>query len=71
MLTNKTAAVTGGTRGIGLAIVKKYLENGANVVVMDSRKETVDKALDKLKEENKELQMKIVQLETEMKNKRK
>ena len=45
MLTNKTAAVTGGTRGIGLAIVKKYLENGANVVVMGSRKETVDKAL--------------------------
>ena len=42
MLTNKTAAVT---RGIGLAIVKKYLENGANVVVMGSRKETVDKAL--------------------------
>ena len=42
MLTNKTAA---GTRGIGLAIVKKYLENGANVVVMGSRKETVDKAL--------------------------
>ena len=45
MLTNKTAAVTGGTRGIGLAIVMKYLENGANVVVMGSRKETVDKAL--------------------------
>ena len=45
MLKNKTAAVTGGTRGIGLAIVKKYLENGANVVVMGSRKETVDKAL--------------------------
>ncbi len=45
MLTNKTAAATGGTRGIGLAIVKKYLENGANVVVMGSRKETVDKAL--------------------------
>ena len=45
MLTNKTAAVTGGARGIGLAIVKKYLENGANVVVMGSRKETVDKAL--------------------------
>lgn len=45
MLKNKTAAVTGGTRGIGLAIVMKYLENGANVVVMGSRKETVDKAL--------------------------
>ena len=33
--------------------------------------ENADKALDKLKEENRELQMKIVQLETEMKNKRK
>lgn len=45
MLKNKTAAVTGGTRGIGLAIAKKFLENGANVLVMGSRKETVDKAL--------------------------
>ena len=33
--------------------------------------ENAEKALDKLKEENKELQMKIVQLETEMKNHRK
>lgn len=45
MLKNKTAVVTGGTRGIGLAIVKKYLENGANVAVAGSRQETVDKAL--------------------------
>lgn len=48
MLKNKTAAVTGGTRGIGLAIAKKFLENGANVLVMGSRKETVDKALAEL-----------------------
>ena len=33
--------------------------------------ENADKAMDKLKEENKELQMKIVQLETEIKNKKK
>ena len=33
--------------------------------------ENAEKALDKLKEENRELQMKIVQLETEMKNHRK
>ena len=48
MLTGKTAIVTGGTRGIGLAIVKKYLENGANVAVAGSRQETVEKALAQL-----------------------
>ena len=48
MLTGKTAIVTGGTRGIGLAIVKKYLENGANVAIAGSRQETVEKALAQL-----------------------
>lgn len=48
MLKNKTAVVTGGTRGIGLAIVKTYLENGANVAVAGSRQETVEKALAQL-----------------------
>ncbi|MDD6200446.1 MAG: 3-oxoacyl-ACP reductase FabG [Firmicutes bacterium] len=50
MLTGKTAIVTGGTRGIGLAIVKKYLENGANVAVAGSRQETVEKAVAQLAE---------------------
>ncbi len=50
MLKNKTAVVTGGTRGIGLAIVKKYLENGAKVAVAGSRQETVEKALAGLEE---------------------
>ncbi len=45
MLKNKTAVVTGGTRGIGFAIVKRYLDNGANVAIAGSRQETVDKAL--------------------------
>ena len=48
MLKGKTAIVTGGTRGIGLAIAKKYLENGANVALAGSRKESVDKALQQL-----------------------
>lgn len=48
MLKGKTALVTGGTRGIGFSIVEKFLQNGANVVVAGSRKETVDKALSKL-----------------------
>lgn len=50
MLTGKTAAVTGGTRGIGFAIAKKYLENGANVAIAGSRRETVEKALAQLAE---------------------
>ncbi|MEZ3433837.1 MAG: 3-oxoacyl-ACP reductase FabG [Lachnospiraceae bacterium] len=52
MLKGKIAVVTGGTRGIGYAIVKKYLENGAKVVLFGSREETVEKALTSLKEEN-------------------
>ena len=48
MLKGKTAIVTGGTRGIGFAIVKKYLENGANVVLAGSRQESVQKALKQL-----------------------
>ena len=54
LLKDKVAVVTGGTRGIGYATVKKFLENGAKVVLFGSRKETVDKALASLKEENPE-----------------
>ena len=50
MLKGKSAVVTGGTRGIGFAIVKKYLENDANVAIAGSRQETVEKALAQLPE---------------------
>ncbi|MCI5511156.1 MAG: SDR family NAD(P)-dependent oxidoreductase [Oliverpabstia sp.] len=50
MLKGKTAIVTGGTRGIGFGIVKKYLENGANVAIAGSRQESVEKAIEKLPE---------------------
>ena len=45
LLKGKTAMVTGGTRGIGYAVVKVYLENGAKVALCGSR-------LEKLKAKN-------------------
>ena len=49
MLKDKIAIVTGGTRGIGYAIVEKYLANHAVVVLCGSRQETADKAVAALK----------------------
>lgn len=54
MLKGKVAIVTGGTRGIGYAIVKKYLDNGAIVVLCGSKKETAEKAVERLRQENPE-----------------
>ena len=47
-MKNKVAIVTGGTRGIGYAIVETFLKNGAKVALMGSRQSTVDAALEKL-----------------------
>ena len=52
MLEGKVAVVTGGTRGIGFATVKKFLENEAKVILLGSRKESVDKAISELKSIN-------------------
>lgn len=45
MLKDKICVVTGGTRGIGHAIVAEFLAQGATVVLFGSREETVAKAL--------------------------
>ena len=52
MLEGKVAVVTGGTRGIGFAIMKAFLEEGAKVALFGSRQETVDKAIGELKTMN-------------------
>ncbi len=51
LLEGKVAVVTGGTRGIGYAIVKTYLQQGAAVVLCGSREQTARAALEKLRSE--------------------
>ena len=52
MLKGKVAVITGGTRGIGFATAKKFLENEAKVVLLESKQETVEKAIKELKQIN-------------------
>lgn len=41
-LSGKTALVTGGTSGIGLAVVRRFVAEGAHVVVTGRRQEALD-----------------------------
>lgn len=52
MLKNKVAIITGGTRGIGFSTVRTFLKNGAKVALLGSKEETVNKAVNELKNEN-------------------
>lgn len=49
-LKDKVAVVTGGSRGIGYAVVEKYVEEGAKVAICGSKPETAQKAYDLIKE---------------------
>ncbi|MBT3686279.1 MAG: SDR family NAD(P)-dependent oxidoreductase, partial [Nitrosopumilus sp.] len=39
---NKTALITGSGTGIGQAIAKKFVENGASVIILGRRREPLD-----------------------------
>ena len=51
LLQGKTAIAPGGTRGVGLAVVRVFLQNGARVALFGSRQETADRAVAALKSE--------------------
>ena len=49
-LSGKVAIVTGSSRGIGLAIVERYAEAGAKVVISSRKQESLDEVTAQLKE---------------------
>lgn len=48
LLENKVAVVTGGAKGIGYAIARRFLEEGARVVIADTDDEAGPAAVDEL-----------------------
>lgn len=50
LVQDKVTIITGGTRGIGFAAAKKFIENGAKVSIFGETQEEVDTALAQLKE---------------------
>jgi dehydrogenase/reductase SDR family protein 4 len=55
-LDGKNAIVTGGTRGIGLAIARGFLEAGANVTICSRKQENVESAIAELSDHAANLQ---------------
>ena len=47
-LSNKTAIVTGGAQGFGLAMTKRFLDSGARVIIWDLNKLEIEKTIKKL-----------------------
>ena len=49
-LEGKTAVITGGSSGIGLATARQFIEEGARVVITGRRQDAIDNALSELGE---------------------
>lgn len=50
-MENKVVLITGGTRGIGFETARLFAKEKAQVILFGSKKETVEKAISKLQEE--------------------
>ena len=48
-LNNRTAIVTGGAQGFGLAMTKRFLDSGAHVIIWDLDKIAVENTIKKLR----------------------
>ncbi len=55
VLTGKTALITGGARGIGKAIARQFLEDGALVLICSRKKEELEKTCKELDPSGKKL----------------
>ena len=51
-LNNRVAIVTGGAQGFGLAIVERFIESGAKVIIWDVDKEAAEIAIKKINSKN-------------------
>tara|TARA_B110000305_G_C19251515_1_gene545002 strand:- start:1 stop:747 length:747 start_codon:yes stop_codon:yes gene_type:complete len=47
-LNNRTAIVTGGAQGFGLAITNRFLDSGANVIIWDLDKTAIEETIKKI-----------------------
>ena len=55
-LTDRTALVTGGASGIGLAAAQRFLESGARVVIGDLNRDESRKAAQSMRDKGFELE---------------
>ena len=51
-LDNKVALITGGSSGIGLATAKRFIEEGAKVIITGRNAETLQQAMNELGDDN-------------------